>query len=1053
MSFMFLLVVLCIPSNSFAVSPPWQQYLASPEHTGLSSNSLHGAPCGPQWSVKASTLPIKSSSVVTSMLHVSSQTLVDAVAVLTSDGIVSLFVNAVPQWTFDTSYSFGSDTPPTPAFNVAGDALYVASGFQLYAINVSSGSQMWVSSNLSTVVKYSVAVTSNIIVLSGISNLFLFDPNGNGTSFSTFNCNSTITAPHVVDSLNNDIFFVTGGGTPSLNRINSLGQLLLQIPLAYSVTSSLLISPSSRRLYLISTTGLLQGFTLDTFTSICSAPDTIISTYIPGLSISFASLVSDELIAIPMVNGVSFSKRCILPLYGTFSGFTPSTSFASDGNAIVFGTNEGRLVSVNTQSTYFSLNFVANISATGGIGPSISSSPSVGKNGTLYVGTNDGNLFAFGDLICPAGSYVNGINGCALCPAGSYSKSSSSAQTCSLCPPGTFSTVIGATSNSTCLNCPPGQYSNSSGSTFCKDCPPGSFNSQGQGISQCPACAKSCYCPSGSTVDCPSLMVYPMYAVDQGHLGLSPFPGPTGFPIVSKLPFSTGQSSLPVSGLIIGPQGGIIPANSPLSDLIFIGMSDDVFAVSGLNQALINNYDMPTGQQYDSQPVMSPWGTVYILSSTYTLYALPWNTGGGPLWSFPTVTTSYVKVPSNYTRTPLSLNVALGTVVFSAGGSIYSVNAFNGTLAWTFVMPGDPSSDGICTPSPCPIAVLTTPAVSPDGSLVFFGGDDTRAYALYGTTGKVSWTYQARGKLRGSPCLNADGSLVYIASDENNLLVLTAATGIIAWLTPVATTSSVRVTPAIADDGITAFAGALDGTFFAANINSPKSITWSILLDGSINASATVSSNNIVYVGTSSGSLYSINASTGIVLWKASIGEPIVTAPVVDANGAILLPSFTSSSYYSIIGSIPTASPTPSATSSASSSSTGTSSAVATATTSATPSSTASSTSSATATSTGSNTPTPSPASRTPSPTTPTTDNSALKITNNDVIAIATAVPSTVVILGVIFLFFQRSRFSRRPNLRYQGGVGERVGENEPLRRAEQSLSPQRGGNVSVNVH
>jgi len=1048
-------VVLLFSAGSFALSPPWQQLLASPEHTGISTNSIHAAPCGPQWSAQVSSQSLQSSTVVTSML-MGTQTVVDGVAILSNEGMVNMIVNGIPRWTFNTFYSFSAGSvPPTPAFNPTGDTLFVASGRRIYALNASSGLPIWVT-NLTDVLSFSVVIDSNVLAIAGGSTIYLFDPTAQGSNYSTFIANDTISAPPVIDSLNDEIFFVTGGTVTYLNKISKFGLLLIQIPLTGPVTSSLLISSTSRSVYLISTTGVLQGYTLDTLTSKCQAPATVIPSYIPNLSISFASILND-VIAIPVTGGITFSLQCIYASQGTFLGYTPSTSFASDGSSLVFGTSDGRLVSVNVSNFVpsFPIIFVANISASGAAGPSIVSSPSVGKNGTIYVGSSSGNIVSFGDLICPAGSFVNGNVGCSLCPAGSYSTTSNSApQICTLCLPGTFSTTIGATSNATCINCPKGQFSNSSGATSCKDCPPGSFNSAGQGTTQCPACASSCYCPAGSEVDCPSLMVYPMFAVNQLHTGLSPFQGPLGFPVVSLLPFSTGQSSLPASALIIGPQGGIIPPNSPQSDLIFLGMSDDVFAVSGTNQALINNYDVPSGQSYDSQPVLAPWGILYIMSSTYTLYALPWNTGGPPLWSVPTITTSYTKVPSNYTRTPLSINVALGTVVFSAGGSIYSVNGFNGTVVWSFIMSSDPLSDGVCLPSPCPIAVLTTPAVSPDGSLVFFGGDDTLAYALHAQTGIVAWDYQARGKVRGSPTLNADGSLVYISSDENNLLVLVASTGIINWLTPVATTSSVRTAPCLSNDGVTAYVGALDGTFFASNFNSPKSISWQILLDGSVNASATVDSNNVVFVGTSAGSLYSINASTGVILWKATIGEPIVTAPVVDANGAVLIPSFKSSSYYSVVGSVPTATPSPTATSSASSSATGTTSSFATATTSATPTSTASATTSATASSTASSSPSTSPSTRTPSPTAPSSgDNSAsIKLTNTDVIALATAVPSIVVFLCLILCFYiQRSRvFSRRPKVKYNEG------ENYPLRRGLDNTGllqqEQRRDNVSVNL-
>jgi outer membrane protein assembly factor BamB len=1017
--------------STLAVTPPWQQYLATSERTGFST-FIRGEPCGNQWQLKASNLTLRTTSVVTSILMGSPPVFVDAIAVFTNDGIVSLIINSFTLWKFNTSYSYSTSTAiPSPAFSPSGDVLYVSSGTKLFALSVSSGTQLWVSTEMSSVAQFSIAITPNILVVTGISTIYIFEPKFNGTNYTIFSVNTTITAAPAIELSRDNIFFVAKGIESFLIKINKFGFYINQmaLPQSTAVTSSPLISQSANYVYVIQDDGKLLGYDRDTFLNICSIGNGVDTPFfIPGLSISFSSPLN-EVIAIPTTYGVAFNQRCFSPILGTYVGYTPATSFASDGRSLVFGTSDGRIISIQTQNPY-SLLFVANISSSGAPGPSITSAPAIGSNGTIYVGTADGSLVAFGDLICPKGSYTS-IFGCILCPAGSYSSTSSSARSCNLCIPGTFSTTIGATSNATCVNCPKGQFSNSSGSTSCINCPAGSYNTGLTSTSKCTLCTSSCYCPLASQVECPSKMVYPMYAFDELHGGLSTYQGPIGYPIVNKLPFSTGQASRPVSGIVIGPQGGIISSINPLSDLIFIGMNDDVFAVSGVNQVLVNNYDMPAGQMFDGQPLIAPWGIVYIISSTFTLYALPWERGAPPLWSTPTITTSYSKYPSNYSRTPLTLNVALGSVVFAAGGSIYSVNAFNGSVQWTFVMPRDSTSDGQCGVY-CPFAIKTTPAISPNGLQVYFGADDSYAYALSAITGAISWTYPARGKVRGSPSVNKDGSLVYFASDENNLIVLNTLDGTAAWLTPFATTAAVRVTPAISTDGVTAILGAIDGTFFSSNTQSEKTITWKIQLDGTINTSATIDSNGIVYVGTSAGSLYSINSSTGFIYWKTNIGEPFQTSPVIDANGAILLPSYLSSAYYSVIGTVPTVSPTPSATSSGSSSST--SSPTTSSTSSGSSSSTSSSTSSAAATKTSSSsaTATASPVTSSPSPSRlpPASDNSsASKLTNNDVIAIATAVPSTLVLLGVIFILFQRPRLSPFFS-RSIGGEGENV----PLR-------------------
>jgi hypothetical protein len=404
---------------------------------------------------------------------------------------------------------------------------------------VPTGTQLWVSTELTSISKFSIAITPNILVVTGISTIYIFEPKFNGTNYTTFSVNTTITAAPAIELSRDNIFFVTGGTEPLLIKINKKGIYIIQmaLPLSIPVTSSPLIAQSQNYVYVIQDNGKLLGYDRDTFLNICSSGNGVDTpSFIPGLSSSFASSSSTDVIAIPTTYGVAFNQRCFSPILGTYTGYTPATSFASDGRSLVFGTSDGRIISIQTQNPY-SLLFVANISSSGAAGPSITSAPAIGSNGTIYVGTADGNLVAFGDLICPKGSYAS-IFGCILCPAGSYSSTSSSARSCNLCIPGTFSTTIGAISNATCINCPKGQFSNSSGSTSCINCPAGSYSTGLTSTSKCTLCTSSCYCPLASQVECPSKIVYPIYAFDERHGGLSTYQGPVGYPIVNKLPFS-----------------------------------------------------------------------------------------------------------------------------------------------------------------------------------------------------------------------------------------------------------------------------------------------------------------------------------------------------------------------------------------------------------------------------------------------------------------------------------------------------------------------------------
>jgi hypothetical protein len=104
-------------------------------------------------------------------------------------------------------------------------------------------------------------------------------------------------------------------------------------------------------------------------------------------------------------------------------------------------------------------------------GQNIQSSPAIGADDTVYVGSNDNTLYALID--CPAGfqctpstlipcslGYFNGDAGssiCSVCPPGTYG-STLNATACTPCMGGSYSGGTAQTSNSTCLMCPSGSY-------------------------------------------------------------------------------------------------------------------------------------------------------------------------------------------------------------------------------------------------------------------------------------------------------------------------------------------------------------------------------------------------------------------------------------------------------------------------------------------------------------------------------------------------------------------------------------------------------------------
>ncbi len=100
-----------------------------------------------------------------------------------------------------------------------------------------------------------------------------------------------------------------------------------------------------------------------------------------------------------------------------------------------------------------------------------------------------------------------------------------------------------------------------------------------------------------------------------------------------------------------------------------------------------------------------------------------------------------------------------------------------------------------------------------------------------------------------------------------------------------ATMYPITSTPAVGSDGAV-YIGSTDGSLYAVNADgSPR---WSFPTAAYIdNASPALGSNGAVYVGSSDGYLYAIDGAAGTLDWKFQASSPITTSPAVGSDGII----------------------------------------------------------------------------------------------------------------------------------------------------------------------
>ena len=331
-----------------------------------------------------------------------------------------------------------------------------------------------------------------------------------------------------------------------------------------------------------------------------------------------------------------------------------------------------------------------------------------------------------------------------------------------------------------------------------------------------------------------------------------------------------------------------------------------------------------------------------------------WSRNFGQKMSYPLIADGKVFVTvrneSAYGTELYALNAADGSTVwsFSLGGTYYwsalcyengrvfalnfdgLLRTFDGTtgnLIWSRQLPGQYSF---------------TSAPTVFQGVVYVGGSGSggTAYAVSAENGNVLWTTPVSNGSNSSPAVAADG--VYLSYSCWNVYKLNPANGSITWHTSPVCSGGGGKTPVLYNNRLYArevasnadwiydsqTGGSLD-TFSSKNapafsgnmgffLNGPKSfgsygtlegrdvntnlLRWTFAGDGHLQSSMLVV-NDYVYVGSSLGKLYAVEAASGTQVWSTTAGTSIpyvdeqnVSQPITGfaaAEGILVVPTAT----------------------------------------------------------------------------------------------------------------------------------------------------------------
>ena len=240
-------------------------------------------------------------------------------------------------------------------------------------------------------------------------------------------------------------------------------------------------------------------------------------------------------------------------------------------------------------------------------------------------------------------------------------------------------------------------------------------------------------------------------------------------------------------------------------------------------------------------------GRVFALNGSGLLRAFDAATGS-LIWSALLSSSIYNAPPTAFQ----------GVIYVSGDLKVFAINANTGAVIWTkFVINGDTSSpaltsDGLWVSYACPNVYKLNPAT---GAQIWF-----YTQGCSGGGGKTPAMYQGR---------------LYVRDFQDT--IFDAQTGTIIG------TFNAKNTPAFLGstgyflDGPHGFGSF--GTLRARDVNT-NGVLWSFAGDGQLQ-SAVLVVNNYVYVGSASGKLYALNATTGQQAWVTTAGASI---PYVDEH-------------------------------------------------------------------------------------------------------------------------------------------------------------------------
>ena len=178
----------------------------------------------------------------------------------------------------------------------------------------------------------------------------------------------------------------------------------------------------------------------------------------------------------------------------------------------------------------------------------------------------------------------------------------------------------------------------------------------------------------------------------------------------------------------------------------------------------------------------------------------------------------------------------------------------------------------------------TSPAIGADGT-VYVGSEDGNLYAIDPETGDEIWRFPAGVAVLSSPAVGADNTIFF--GTQNSLYAL-KPNGALKWSFDVG--DYVFSSPAISSDGRVIYVGSSNGGLYAINATGTMKWPQPFQTGDKITSSPAIGHDGldeVIYVGSQDRHVYAVAADNGALKWQFATNVEVYGSPAVGADGRV----------------------------------------------------------------------------------------------------------------------------------------------------------------------